>query len=225
MKTTKLAIALLCLGTLAACAAQKPKPTGAGSTTVLRLMRDWRGVWSGRVKESPMGPMSYTLYVEEAGSQLRLRMAPQRELELESMKHEYDLINFTQGTPVVRFSLTQRNATHQGELVYQEEASNENEAVFCPADKGCVQMQMSFVRLDDRTLLIRSMVDEAPHSEIELRYTSAKIPKAAALESDDQPELKSTKVEQTSGKSNGPEDKDLYLEEHLDQDIGEPNAD
>jgi hypothetical protein len=223
-RKTKLLLALCVLTALVACSSAPPRPTGAGSTAALRLLRDWRGVWSGKVRDSPMGAMAYTLYVEEAGSAIRARMAPQREYELESMRHEYTLLNFDRGVPVVRFSLTQRNSTSEGELVYQEELSTDDEAVFCPADLGCVQVKVAFVRIDDRAVSVRTWVDESRHAEVGLRFASSQIPKAGAEIEPVEPVKSEPQVQPARKNSGDPLDEDVYLEEHVDQDITESSA-
>ncbi|MGI5862515.1 MAG: hypothetical protein ACOX6T_10725 [Myxococcales bacterium] len=226
MTPAKLLAALAAIAAAASCSTAPPKPTGAGSTATLRLLRDWRGVWSGQVKDSPMGAMPYTLYVTETGSQVHASMAPQRDINLEGMQHEYDFINFTQGTPFIRYSLTQRNATQTGDLVYQESLSTDDTAVFCPPDRGCVKAQLTFVKLDDRSLLMRAMVHEDRHSEIELRFVTSQIPKAAAEIEPVAPVMKRSKAEPASKPAGGePTDSDLYLEDHVDEDIREPSAD
>ena len=223
MNPARLFVALAAAVAAASCSTAAPKPTGAGSTAVLRLLRDWRGVWSGQVKNSPMGEMSYTLHVTETGTQVHASMAPQRDVNLEGMRHEYDFVSFTQGTPFIRYSLTQRNATQAGDLVYQESLSTDDTAVFCPPDRGCVKAKLSFVKLDERSLLMRAMVHEDRHSEIELRFASSQVPKAAAEIEPAAAEMKRTKVDRATEQAGGdPTDSDLYLEEHLDEDIGEP---
>lgn len=222
-RKTKFFLILSALLTMTGCASAPPRPTGAGSTSVLRLMRDWRGVWSGKVRDSPMGAMAYTLYVEEAGPAIRARMAPQREIELEGMRHEYTLMNFVRGVPVVRFALTQRNSTQEGELVYQEELSSDEEAIFCSPDRGCVQVKLAFVRADDRALTIRTWVHENRHADIGLRFSSAQIPKAG-VEIEPVAPVKEPQAEPARKRGGDPVDDDVFLDEHVDEDITESSA-
>ncbi len=167
----------------AACAGSKVKPTGAGSTQVLRLMRDWRGLWAGAVNDSPMGPLPYTVAIDEvAGQKLRVRMTPQRDGDLDNMRHAYELSNFTAGTPSIHYVLEQRNTRQEGDVTYREDLSTDAEAVFCPGEAGCDGLKLSVERASDTRLLLRAMVREAPHAVIELQFTSREVPSDAFRE-------------------------------------------
>lgn len=223
MRTAPLAVVLALV--LAGCSGAKPKPTGAGSTAVLRLLRDWRGVWSGQVRDSPMGGMPYTLFVEEASEGLRLTSAPMREADLDGVKHVYRLLHFDRGTPVIEFALTQKARTQKGELSYREDLSSEDEAVFCPEEAGCDKVQLSARRAGERALELEVMVDEARHAAITLAFTSRKIPADRSFEPDlpatERPERDAARKPKVQLDEEGhPLDQDVVLEEHLDEDVG-----
>ncbi len=219
LSTAALALAV----SLAGCASNKPKPTLAGSTPVLQLLRDWRGVWKGSVKDSPMGSMTYTLHIEKAGAAVRVKMAPQRESGLESMKQVYELINFERGTPHIRYALSQRATAQKGELVYRDDLSDEERAVFCPEEEGCDKLKLTLVKLSETRVAIKSQVHESAHSEVEVSFASADVPKPGAevLEDDaDSASAVGSSARAKESESAEPKaDKDLYLEEHLDKDL------
>jgi hypothetical protein len=227
----KLLLALCAAVALGACSSAKPAPTGAGSTAVLRLLRDWRGVWTGRATESPMGAMPYVLYVTEEQDTLHARLAKQKDPTLDSMRHEYDFVNFKAGTPAIRYSLAQRATQHDGEVLYEASLSTDDEAVFCDTVSGCDKVKMVVTRISDKALNMRTLVHEALHSDIELRFAGTEIPKDADVADDSDrpppPKLDAPKTKKGKGKTAkkaGGEDEDLYLEEHLDKDIGETRA-
>lgn len=170
-------IALLAALGLAGCAGPKVKPTGAGSTAALRLMRDWRGLWSGAVKDSPMGQLPYALAIEEVdGRKLRVRMTPQRDGDLDNMRHAYELSDFAAGMPSIHYVLEQRNTRQEGEVSYREDLSTDSEAVFCPAEAGCDRVKLSVEMESQTRVLLRAMVREAPHATIELEFASREVP-------------------------------------------------
>jgi hypothetical protein len=217
----------LALGTVAlGCASNKPRPTLAGSTPVLRLMRDWRGVWKGSVKDSPMGGMPYVLYVEEVGPVLRARMAPSKDPTLESVKQAYELVNFVKGKPHIRYVVSQRSSTQKGELEYREDLSSDESAVFCLAEVGCDKLKVIFLMQSQTKLTMRTLVDEAPHSDLDLSFASAEIPKAG----DELEEASGTAVEErpqarpAAKPAAEKADTDVYLEEHVDKDVAESKA-
>jgi hypothetical protein len=211
-------LAVMVAATLVGCAASQVRPTGAGSTAVLRLMRDWRGVWSGQVKDSPMGALSYTVYVEEApGAKIRLRMALQREADLETMRHLYELSNFHSGTPVIHYALAQRSSRQEGEVAYREELSSDEEAVFCTDEGGCDKLKVAVVMLSATKVHLRTMLREAPHATIELQFASGEVPKDS-LEEPPKATLKRTRM-----KSESREAQD-GRREGLDFDLGESDS-
>lgn len=231
MRIAPLAALIALAVSLAGCSGSRPKPTGAGSTAVLRLMRDWRGVWSGQVRDSPMGGMPYTLWVEEAEGGLRLTSAPMREADLDSVKHVYRLLHFDRGTPVIEFALTQKARTQKGALVYREDLSSEDEAIFCPEEVGCDKVQLSALLAGERALELKVLVDEASHASITLAFTNRKIPADRGVE----PELPAGDRSKKGGSSKKnptveldedghPLDQDVVLEEHVDEDAGEQGA-
>ncbi len=221
----RLVPALLFVALLSAgCSSAKPKPTGAGSTPVLCLLRDWRGVWSGPMKDSPMGPMTYTLWVEDAGEYLKVTSAPLREAGLDTIKHTYKLVQFDQGVPYIEYDLAQRATVHRGTVLYREPLSTDEEAVFCAEDGGCDKVKFVISQTGEQSLSFHTMIAEAPHAEWALRYTSAEIPKDRGLDVDrpepTEPKPKKKPARQFDEHGN-PLDTDLYLEDHQDQDVGE----
>jgi len=216
----RLPLLALTLGLALACSSTpKPIPTLAGSTKVLRLMRDWRGVWGGSVKARPRGPMPYKVVVEESGKSVMVRLAPSKDPALEGVRHQYELVNFFKGTPMIRFALEQRGALQQGELVYLEELSEDHRAVFCAMEAGCDKVQLAVTSGSDSALTIKVMVHEASHAEMELAYVGKSLPKEEEA-ADEQPTtvIKRTKIRTTE--DGEPSDQDLYLEDHVDEDVG-----
>ncbi|HEY3449310.1 MAG TPA: hypothetical protein VGK67_23340 [Myxococcales bacterium] len=213
---------------VAGCKTVEVKPTGAGSTAVLRLMRDWRGVWAGAVRESPMGAMNYTLYVEPKDDHLLMVSAPIREAGLDSIKHEYRLFRFDKGMPRIEFTLTQRGRTDEGRLAYQEDASTEEDAIFCPEEGTCDKLRMTFTMVSDKVVAFKTLVDEAPHSQFTLTFVSKDIPKNHGewLEKPPPPpglggeSTKSTKPKPKLDADGNPLDQDLVLKENVDEDAG-----
>lgn len=208
-----------------ACATPKPVMQ-AGSTSVLRLLRDWRGTWTGKIDDSPMGPMTYTLYVEDVGGTglLRVRMARPRDPTLDTVKQTYEFLEFKDGSPKIRFAVSQRNSTQDGRLTYREERSSDSEAVFCLEGRGCDKLMLIFTQLGPQELRMRTLVDEARHTDAVLAYTSPEVP---AEEAAPEPELirepvptpKKAKQEKKKGGGDSPIDRDEILKEHYDKDI------
>jgi hypothetical protein len=219
---TRTVVAISVLIVSAACASAPPRPTGAGSTSVLRLLRDWRGVWGGEVRDSPMGGMPYVLHVEERAEALQARMAPQSEVGLEDMEHTYELFDFDQGIPRIRFSLFQRSATQRGEVVYREELSNDDVAVFCAEEAGCDKVKLAIRRIDDQTLSFHTLVHESFHARMDVRFVSATIPREKPRAVEEEPETTLREPVEEKKSDALPIDRDIYLEERLDEDIGEP---
>jgi hypothetical protein len=216
MRARRLAVLAAAVG-LSACAAAKVKPTGAGSTEVLRMLRDWRGVWSGSVQDSPMGKLSYTLYVEEMpGARIRARMAPQRDADLDDMRHSYELAHFDAGTPAIHYALAQRNARHEGDLGYRAELSGDDEAVFCAEEGGCDKVQLIFARLSPKKVQLRSMVHESGHALIDLEFTSSEVPRDGHDETP-KPTIKRTRMKPSEAKQRPSDDA-------LDIDLGEADS-
>jgi len=213
---------------LAGCATAEVRPTGAGSTAVLRLMRDWRGVWSGTVRESPMGPMNSTLYIEPKEDHLALASAPIREAGLDTLKHEYRLYHFDKGMPRIEYTLSQRGRTDQGRLAYQEDASDDEAAVFCPEEGSCDKLRLTFSMVGAKAMTFKTMVDEAPHSHFTLTFVTRDIPKDRGEWLEKPPPPPGIGGESTTSKKPGPKldadgnplDQDLVLEENLDEDAG-----
>lgn len=219
---TRLVVALALTAAAAACKTAEVRPTGAGSTAVLRLLRDWRGVWSGPVRESPMGELAYTLYVEEKDDAIRLLSAPLREAGLDTLKHEYRLIHFVKGNPAIEFSLSQKGRTDEGRLIYREEDSGEETAVFCREDSGCDKLKFVVEMLDEKTVELKTMVDEAPHAAFKLKFVSRDVPKDHGEWLDkpvaDKPKDVKPKVKVDA--DGNPLDQDMVLQEHKDDDAG-----
>lgn len=214
-------IALACLTVLvAACATSRPAQTLAGSTPVLQLLRDWRGVWKGTVKDSPMGAMAYVLWVAAAGGSLTAQMAPQQESGLESMQHSYEFIDFDRGHPSIRFRLQQRNSLQADEVFYRDDLSTDDAAVFCHPDAGCDKVRLTITRVSDRRLVFAATVDEAAHCEISLAYAGAEIPQQLA-EDTAASTLKRTRIPGKVESKDPTEDRDVYLEENFDKDVVE----
>ena len=162
-----------------ACASAPKNPNGlAGTTDILSLMRDWRGVWSGGVRDSPIGQLSYTLYIEARSKVVHLRMADAEESGLDDLKNEFALINFERGTPRVRVLLKMRGKTTIQELVYQPERSTDQSASFCLENKGCVFTELVFTRLGKSRVGIRARVEESPYADIEVRFLEREVPKS-----------------------------------------------
>ena len=205
-------------GLVLACSAAPKRPTGAGSTPVLRLLRDWRGVWSGNIKESPMGAMAYTLHVVEDEGKLEVTMARQKDENLADMHQRFIFTNFVRGTPRIHFHLSQRNTTQKGELTYREDLSSDGEAIFCAEE--CDKVKLTFVKTGADSVAMSTVVAEAAHSEVELHFVSNDIPPEAAVV-DDRPRPKKEAAEKPVEKRNGSVDQDVVLKEHLDEDIGE----
>jgi hypothetical protein len=220
----KCLIALSVLAGLVAvgCSTAKTRPTGAGSTPVLRLMRDWRGVWTGHVRDSPMGQMTYTLYVEAAGGELVLSSAPMKEPGLDSIRHSYRLIHFEKGNPLIEYSLAQRGKTVEGTVAYREDLSNDDEAVFCPEDKGCDRVRFSVALSGDKAVLVKTRVDEARHADFDLAFASREIPTNHGewldrpVPGSDKPKNPKTRVDEDGN----PLDQDTVLKDHVDDDVG-----
>lgn len=176
------AIAALLAANLA-CASAPKNPDGlAGTTDILALMRDWRGVWSGGVRDSPIGPLSYTLYIEKRPEMIHLRMADAGEGELADLRNEFALLDFERGTPRIRVLLTMRGRTTIQDLVYQPERSSQRSAAFCLEGKGCVFTELIFTRIGQSRVAIRAMVEEARFAEIEVRFMEREIPKSGLRE-------------------------------------------
>lgn len=167
------------LASTLACASVAKNPNGlAGSTDILALMRDWRGVWNGSVRESPIGPLSYTLYIEERPNMVHLRMADASDASLSDLRNEFALLNFDRGTPRIRVLLTMRGRTTIQNLIYQPEHSSESSASFCLEDKGCVFTELIFSRIGQSRVSIRAKVEEAKFADIEVRFLEREIPKS-----------------------------------------------
>jgi hypothetical protein len=219
----RIAILLLTIASVAlSCKSAPPRPTGAGSTQVLRVLRDWRGVWSGSIKESPMGPMSYALHIIREGEELVVTMARQKDEGLDGMSQRLELVNFFKGSPRIHYRLSQRNTSQEGELVYIEAASSDAEAVFCA--ESCDKVRLIVSALGAQELALRAMVNEAPHAEMEVHFSSPSIPKDA-----DEPESAKRpkadgKLRGGEGSEDGPVDQDIILKENVDRDIGEGKA-
>ncbi len=162
-----------------ACASAPKNPNGlAGTTDILALMRDWRGVWSGGVLDSPIGPLSYTLYIDRRPEMIHLRMADAGEGDLADLRNEFALLNFERGTPRIRALLTMRGKTAIQDLVYRPERSSQSSASFCLEAKGCVFTELIFTRIGKARVAIRAMVEEAPFAEIEVRFLEREIPES-----------------------------------------------
>lgn len=225
---TRLLPFLFALAAVAAsgCTTVEVKPTGAGSTTALRLMRDWRGVWSGAVRESPMGPFNYTLYIEPKEDHLVLTSAPIRESALETIKHEYRLYNFDKGMPRVEYTLSQKGRTDEGRLAYQEDASSDEDAIFCPEEGSCDKLTLTFSVAGDKAMTFKTMVDEAPHTQFTLSFVTREIPKNKGEWTEKPPpppggeSTKSTKPKPKLDADGNPLDQDLILKENVDEDAG-----
>ena len=199
--------ALLALA--AGCASAPKNPNGlAGTTDILSLMRDWRGVWSGGVRESPIGPLSYTLYIEKRPKMVHLRMADEDGAGLSDLRNEFALLNFERGTPQIRALLTMRGRTTVQNLVYQPDRSDDRSAAFCLEGKGCVFTELVFTRLGQSRVAIRAMVEEARFAEIEVRFLDRHIPESGieqerarlTSERDERPRDGSVEVEETGAK-------------------------
>ncbi|MGC4122391.1 MAG: hypothetical protein QM765_48980 [Myxococcales bacterium] len=219
---------LAALAALVGCKTVDVKPTGAGSTAVLRVMRDWRGVWAGTVRESPMGPMNYTLYIEPKDDHLVLASAPIREAGLDSIKHEYRLYHFDKGMPSVEYTLSQKGRTDQGKLAYQEDASTDEDAIFCPVDGTCDKLRMTFSLVGERSITFKTSVDEAPHAQFTLSFVTKDIPANHGEWTEKPPpppgiggeSTKSTKPKPKLDADGNPLDQDLVLKENVDEDAG-----
>ncbi|MBI5547659.1 MAG: hypothetical protein HY901_27570 [Deltaproteobacteria bacterium] len=225
MRPCLLPAALILALVAAACSSAPPRPSGAGSTAVLRLMRDWRGVWTGQIRDSPMGAMPYTLYVAARGDHLSLTSAQMREAGLESLRHEYRLFHFDQGLPLLQYRLAQRSRIDEGTLVYLANLSNDDEAVFCAEDRGCDELKLTVVRLSETSVEFRTMIDESNHSAFALSFNSRDIPQehesrgSRSAPSGDRVEEQAKPRVQLDEDGN-PLDQDLTLPENLDQDLG-----
>lgn len=162
-----------------ACASAPKNPNGlAGSTDILALMRDWRGVWSGGVRDSPIGPLTYTLYIEKRPKMVHLRMADAGAGALADLRNEFALIDFERGTPRIRVLLTMRGRTTIQDLVYQPDRSSDRSASFCLEGKGCVFTELVFTRIGQSRVAIRAMVEEARFADLEVRFMEREIPES-----------------------------------------------
>ncbi len=181
MKTTRwmtfFVLALTSVLLLASCASAPVNPNGlACSTDVLCMMRDWRGVWGGSVSESPIGPMSYTLYIEEKGQILRMRMAGEED-GIDDVRNEFALMNFRKGTPRIRAMLELKGKKTVHDYVYHPERSDDSSASFCLEQKGCVFGELIFTRLAKTTVGLRVMSEEARYAELKVRFLEKDVPK------------------------------------------------
>lgn len=219
-------VALVSLG----CVGSRPKPTGAGSTAILRLMRDWRGVWTGQVHNSPMGAFPYTVFVEEAIEHIFVTSAPMSEQGLDTIRHVYRLVHFDHGTPVIELELSQRAQRQNGSLAYRENLSTDDEAVFCPQDLGCEKVMLRAVRVANQAVRMKVIVNEANHAEIELAFSRREIPGDRDADMPVRPMIhaprksaRPTKPSRHLDEQGHPLDEDIVLPEHLDKDAGEAN--
>jgi hypothetical protein len=141
-------------------------------------MNNWRGVWTGSVRESPIGPLSYTLYIEERPDMLYLRMADEGARALSEVRNEFAFLNFDRGTPRIRVLLTMRGRTTVQNLVYEPARSSDSSAAFCLEDKGCVFTELVFTRIGKLRVAIHAKVEEAKFADIEVRFLDSQIPKS-----------------------------------------------
>lgn len=222
-------LAPLAIGLAVGCATTKPA-TLAGSTSALRMLRDWRGTWTGTMEDSPMGKMPYTLYVEDVGGTglLRVRMARPTDPLLETVSQTYEFLEFKEGTPKIRFSVSQRNSTQEGTLLYDVQRSSDREAVFCLAGRGCDKLMAVFTVLGPQDLEMRTLVNEASHSRALVAYTSPDVPTetapAATPATFPEPSPEPKKKEKKPV-DDGPIDRDAILEENYDKDITHEHLD
>lgn len=161
---------------LAACASAPVNPNGlACSSDVLCMMRDWRGVWGGSVSESPVGPMSYTLYIEEKDKTVRMRMAGEED-GIDDIRNEFALVHFRRGTPRIRAMLDLRGKKIVRDYVYQPERSSDSSASFCLDKRGCVFGELIFTRLGKTAMGLRVMSEESRYAELKVRFLEKDVP-------------------------------------------------
>ena len=149
-----------------------------GIPPIRDVLRDWRGVWSGSVSDSPLGPFDYTLHITQEGKNgdvIHLKMANGDEAP-EPVRSEFALMNFDEEKPRLRALVAFRSKTITRDYVYSPNRSTRSHASFCLKDRGCTFGEITFETGKRATVRLRAFVNEAPYAALSVQFVQRDIP-------------------------------------------------